>query len=72
MSDELPAVIGELRRAWLSSGQSLAAIGERMGGLAPQNVSASLNGTYDIRLSSLMRLAHALGYDLALIPRETS
>lgn len=69
---ELPPVISELRRAWLASGDTLAAVGERMGGRAPQNVSAALNGTYDIRLSSLIKLAEALGYDVALVPRSDS
>ena len=70
MSAALPAVVAELRRAWLTSGESLASVGERMGGLAPQNVSASLNGTYDIRLSSLIRLAAAFGYDVTLTPHD--
>lgn len=68
--NDTPAVIVELRRAWIASGATLATVGQRMGDVAPQSVSASLNGTYDIRLSSLLRLADALGYDLALIPRE--
>lgn len=67
---ELPAVITELRRAWLASGETLACISQRMGDCSISNVSASLNGTSDIRLSRLIRLADALGYDLALVPLE--
>jgi hypothetical protein len=67
---ELPAVVAELRRAWLASGETLASIGDRAGGLSPQQVSASLNATYDIRLSSLVRLADVLGFDVTLTPKK--
>jgi hypothetical protein len=68
---DLPAVIGELRKAWLGSGVTLASVGQRMGGIPSQNVSQMLDGTRDVRLSTLIRLAAALGYDLALVPRTS-
>lgn len=68
-----PAVLSaELRAEWLRTGITLAELGQRMGGLAPQNVSVLLNGSTDPRMSTALRLADALGYDLALIPRDQS
>jgi predicted transcriptional regulator len=63
-------LIAELRRAWLDSDLTLAMIAKRMGIRAPQAVAQLLNGSVDPRMSTATRLADALGYDLALIPRE--
>jgi predicted transcriptional regulator len=63
-------LIVKLRRAWLNSGITLAELAKRMGYSAPQPVAQLLNGSVDPRMSTATRLADALGYDLALIPRE--
>lgn len=59
-----------LRAEWLDSGVTLKSIAEGMGWRAPQSVSQVLNGSQDVRFGTALRLARALGYDLALIPRE--
>lgn len=58
-----------MRRAWLASGLTLAAVGRLMGARAPQAVHALLQGRTDMRLSTAVRLARALGYDLVLVRR---
>jgi plasmid maintenance system antidote protein VapI len=58
------------RREWLRSGVTLVSIAEGMGQRAPQRVSQILDGSLDIRMSTALKVARALGYDLALIPRE--
>lgn len=63
----LPEALG---REFLRSGLLLGELGERMGLRQPQSVHYLLTGDRDLRLSVAIRLAHALGYDLALIPRE--
>lgn len=63
-------LIATLRSSWLSQGVSQREIAERIGCSRP-TVRALLAGdrTAAIRL---FELADALGYDLALIPREDS
>lgn len=63
-----------VRREWLRSGITLAEIGGRMGGLPEQNVSRLLrvDGGFDSRLSTAIKLANAVGYDLALVRRRAS
>lgn len=45
-------------------------LGRRLGGLSRKVISRWLRGEVDMRASTLFALADALGYDLALIPRE--
>jgi transcriptional regulator with XRE-family HTH domain len=68
MSDT-PAVLAELRRAWLASGLTQQEIAGRTGIVRP-NITRALNGKHMPTLKTLACVAHALGYDLALIPRE--
>lgn len=64
--DHLVAI---LRQAWITRGPSQAALGRRMG-ISRSQVSAWLNGTAGTVVALVFYLANALGYDLALIPRE--
>jgi transcriptional regulator with XRE-family HTH domain len=48
---------------------TLAEVAERLGGHL-QHVSRSLRGDDEMRGRRLFALADALGYDLALVPRE--
>jgi transcriptional regulator with XRE-family HTH domain len=68
MSDT-PAVLVELRRAWLTSGLTHEEIAGRTGIVRP-NITRVLNGKHMPTLKTLVCVADALGYDLALIPRE--
>jgi len=63
-------LIATLRSSWLSQGLTLVQIAQRMGRSAPQPVSAYLSGKQGLNLTTACRLVQALGYDLALIPRE--
>lgn len=51
-------------------GLTFAEVARRMGGTFLQQVFNWLNGGAECRARRLFALAHALGYDLALIPRE--
>lgn len=66
------ALTTALRSEWLRSGLTLAEIGRRMGGVSPQGVHDLLNGHRDLRTSSGIKLANALGYDLALVSEGDS
>jgi transcriptional regulator with XRE-family HTH domain len=59
----------EMRQARLRSGRTLIQVAEHIGVKAPQAVAQLLDGSRDVRLSTAIKLADALGYDLALIPR---
>jgi plasmid maintenance system antidote protein VapI len=61
-----------IRREWISSGVTLAEIGQHMGGTSPQAVSNLLSGRRGLLLSTAIKLANAVGYDLALVPKKTS
>jgi hypothetical protein len=66
---EVEELIGQLRAEWLRSGLTLREIGERMGGVAFQNVSILLTPHIaNPTLSTAVRLAAALGYRLVLEP----
>ena len=58
-----------LYRSWNDSGRTLADVAAEIG-CAFQHVSVSLRGVNEMRGTRLFNLAHALGYDLALIPRD--
>lgn len=68
MSDTTAALI-ELRRAWIASGLAHQEIARRTG-INRTSVTRALNGKHISTLETFTRLADALGYDLALIPRE--
>lgn len=68
MSD-VPPALTQLRRAWLASGLTHQEIAERTGIIRP-NITRALNGKHMPTLKTLAVIADALGYDLALIPRE--
>ena len=59
-----------LRTEWLRSGASLRTVADRMGWRAAQPVSLALQGVKDLHLSTAIRLADSLGYDLVMIRRE--
>lgn len=58
-----------LYRSWNESGRTLTDVADEIG-CAFQHVSVSLRGTNEMRGRRLFDLTHALGYDLALVPRE--
>lgn len=58
-----------LYQTWNDSGRTLADMADEIG-CAFQHVSVSLRGVNEMRGRRMFDLAHALGYDLALIPRE--
>src|SRR3954470_10029853 len=64
----LHPVIAELRRERRTAGVSLKTLSERTGGMAIPNVSAILLGKRDLKLSTLTRLAGALGYKVTPTP----
>jgi transcriptional regulator with XRE-family HTH domain len=57
------------RRLYL--GLPLRVVAERTGQHIPA-VSLALNGGTEPRISTLLRLANALGYDLVLIPQDSA
>lgn len=61
--------VASLRQAWLTRGPSQAEIARRAHTSRP-TVASWLNGTDGTVVARAFDLAHALGYDLALIPRE--
>lgn len=61
--------IAVLNAAREGNGLSQNELGRRVG-WAPATVSNALTGAHEVRASRLFALAHALGYDLALIPRR--
>lgn len=63
--------VATLRQAWLTRGPSQAEIARRARTSRP-TVASWLNGTDGTVVSRAFDLAHALGYDLALIPRENT
>jgi hypothetical protein len=62
--------IATLRQAWLTSGLSQPEIARRMGYAHHGSVTYLLNGRVEAPSRRLFDLADALGYDLALIPRN--
>lgn len=68
MSDT-PAVLAELRRAWLVSGLTHQEIAGRTGIVRP-NITRVLNGKHMPTLKTLVCVANVLGYDLALVPKR--
>lgn len=64
--DDLPAVIGDLRVMQQMRQVDLA----EASGFRKSQVSTWLSGGRSMDVSSLIRVANALGYDLALILRE--
>ena len=61
--------IATLRRSWISQGLTQQEIADRIGG-ARHRISTTLSGESEAPSRRLFALADALGYDLALIPRE--
>lgn len=61
--------IAKLRRSWIASGLSHREVAERIG-CGRVDAQRWLAGTVEARSRALFALADALGYDLALIPRE--
>lgn len=57
-----------LYRTWRNSGRTLADVADEIG-CAFQHVSVSLRGVNEMRGRRIFEVAHALGYDLALVPR---
>lgn len=64
--ETMVAVLAEFRR---TQGVSLRQIAAQAGG-SPATYSEAFAGAHTMLGSRLFALAHALGYDLALIPRE--
>jgi transcriptional regulator with XRE-family HTH domain len=62
--------IAKLRQSWISQGLSQRQIAERIGSTDRVAVQRWLAGGVEPFASNLFALADALGYDLALIPRE--
>jgi len=62
--------IAKLARSRESQGITFAEVARRMGRTYLQQVFNWLNGGMECRARRLFALADALGYDLALIPRE--
>lgn len=65
-ASQIPAALNDLRRMQMLTQRALAADA----GFRPPQISSWLAGRYMPDPRSLIRLANALGYDLALIPRE--
>jgi transcriptional regulator with XRE-family HTH domain len=65
--EELVATLAATRER---KGLTFAEVARRMGRCYLQQVFNWLNGGAECRARRLFALAHALGYDLALIPRE--
>jgi transcriptional regulator with XRE-family HTH domain len=63
---QLPGIIGDLRTMLQMRHKDLAA----EAGFFPSQISTWLAGERSMDVTSVIRLANALGYDLALIPRE--
>ena len=62
-------LMAHLAHAREDQGLTFAEIGQRSG-CHLQQVHNWINGGSECRARRLFKLAHALGYDLALIPRE--
>jgi hypothetical protein len=69
MSDykQLVATLAAARR---NQHITLAALGRRLGGLPPQAVSATLRGDTEMHGNKVFHYAHALRFQIALIPEE--
>lgn len=63
---QLPGILDELRTMLQMRQRDLA----EASGYGQSQISEWLRGIRSLDTSSLIRVAHALGYDLALIPRE--
>jgi transcriptional regulator with XRE-family HTH domain len=64
--EELVAELAASRNNMGISQRKLA----RATGISQPSVCNALLGTHELRAQRLFALAHALGYDLALVPRE--
>lgn len=64
-----PAVLIELRRAWLASGMTQQDIAD-LTGMPRPNVARAVNGKHMPTLMTLVRLADALGLEVTLTRRS--
>lgn len=62
-------LIAALKAAREAAGLSQRALGQKVG-LPQSHISKIERGGADIRLSSLVELARALGFEVALVPRR--
>jgi transcriptional regulator with XRE-family HTH domain len=62
-------LVAALRQAQISRGPTLARVADQLG-CARSTVSGLLAGNHTAAIDRWVDLADALGYDLALIPRE--
>lgn len=69
MSHSIDALAEALKSARLSEGISQQALARRVG-LPQSHVSRIERGAVDLRLSSLVELARALGLEVMLVPRK--
>lgn len=68
MRYEVQEIVGRLQKARIAKGLSQRELGA-LAGIPQAQISRIEAGSVDIRVSSLVTLAHALGLEPALVPR---
>ena len=63
-------IVARLKAVRLGRGLTLQQIGEQLGRSSPQTVWQWEAGVHQPRLGNVREWANALGYDLALVPRQ--